>query len=49
MGLRLRWDKRKKKKRLKPKDVEHSKKKNDSFETRYPIKTHKFSIFKHQS
>jgi hypothetical protein len=27
MGLRLRWGKRKKKKRLKPKDVEHSKKK----------------------
>ena len=47
MGLRLRWGKRNEKKRLKPKEVEHSKK-NDSFETRYLIKAHKFSIFKHQ-
>jgi hypothetical protein len=45
MGLRLRWGKRKEKKRLKLKEVEHKKM---IFERRYPIKTHKFSIFKHQ-
>jgi len=47
MGLRLRWGKRKEKKRLKPKEVEHSKK-MVFFKTRYPIKAHKFFIFKHQ-
>ena len=43
IGLRLRWGKRKKKKRLKPKEVEHSKR-NDSFQTRYPIKAHNDAI-----
>jgi len=47
MGLRLRWGKRKEKKRLKLKEAEHSKR-NDSFETRYPIKAYQISIFKHQ-
>jgi hypothetical protein len=41
MVLKLKVGKRKEKKRLKPKEVEHSIKMN--FETRYIIKAHKFT------